>query len=141
MFKVQIGFFRDCSSTSCKGHTSWGKRDSTVSTKKKTLLLCNNISKKIICKSGHLNQMRNKINFKYYNYNCICSRIFEKVIARPTFCVQQFFTAKVAIIKTKSATLIFSLLLLSSSSLFLFFLSSYFVSVILELIGPPKTAF
>ena len=85
--------------------------------------------------------MHNKINFKYYNYNCICSRIFEKVIARPTFCVQLFFTAKVAIIKTKSATLIFSLLLLSSSSLFLFFLSSYFVSVILELIGPPKTAF
>ena len=45
--------------------------------------------------------MRNKINFKYYNYNCISSRIYEKVIARRTFCVQQFFTAKEAIINLR----------------------------------------
>ena len=45
--------------------------------------------------------MRNKINFKYCNYNCISSRIYEKVIARRTFCVQQFFTAKEAIIKLR----------------------------------------
>ena len=45
--------------------------------------------------------MRNKINFKYCNYNCVSSRIYEKVIARRTFCLQQFFRAKVAIIKLR----------------------------------------
>ena len=50
--------------------------------------------------------------------------------------------SKVAIIKTKSATIsFFSLLLLSSSSLFLFLLSFSFVSVILELIAHEKPAF
>ena len=55
------------------------------------------------------------------------------------FASNSFF--KVAIIKTKSATIVFSLLLLSFSLLLLFLLSFYFVSVIFELIRPQKTAF
>ena len=39
----------------------------------------------------------------------ISSPIFENVIAKWTFCVQQFFSAKVAIIKTRSATIDFFL--------------------------------
>ena len=46
--------------------------------------------------------------------------------------------SKVAIIKTKSATIAFFLLLLSFSSLSLFLLSFFFVSVILELLGLKK---
>ena len=52
------------------------------------------------------------------------SRIFENFTAKWTLCVQQFFSAKVAIIKTKSATIAFSPLLLSSFPL----LSVSFVS-------------
>ena len=46
--------------------------------------------------------------------------------------------SKVAIIKTKSATIAFFLLLLSFYSLSLFLLSFFFVSVILELLGLKK---
>ena len=56
------------------------------------------------------------------------SQIFDDVIAKWTFCVKQFFffgqnmiNSKVAIIKTKSATTAFSLLLALSFSPFLFF--------------------
>ena len=72
--------------------------------------------------------------------------IFENVTAKQTFCVKQFFFRektifKVAIIKTKSATIpFFSLLFLSSFSLS-FFLSFSFFSVLLQLIGPKKSAF
>ena len=52
------------------------------------------------------------------------------------FACNSFF--KVAIIKTKSATIVFSLLLLSSSSPLFFLLSFSFVSVIFELIRPKK---
>ena len=69
------------------------------------------------------------------------SRISENVTANWTFCVQQFFfSAKVAIVNTKSATIDFSLLLVSSSSLFLLLLSFSFVRVILEQIGLKKPA-
>ena len=81
----------------------------------------------------------------------ISSRIFDNVISKWTFCVRQFFRPKtifkVAILKTKSATIAFFLLLLSSSSLllflflFLFLLSSSFVTMILELLGLKKPAF
>ena len=52
-----------------------------------------------------------------------------------------FRPKKVSIIKTKSATIVFSLLLLSLSLLLLFLLSFSFVGVILELIGLKKPAF
>ena len=73
------------------------------------------------------------------------SRISENVTANWTFCVQQFFfrpktISKVAIVNTKSATIDFSLLLLSSSSLFLLLISFSFVRVILEQIGLKKPA-
>ena len=54
-------------------------------------------------------------------------------LLRPTVLI-----SKVAIIKTKSATIAFFLLLLSFSSLSLFLLSFFFVSVILELLGLKK---
>ena len=73
------------------------------------------------------------------------SRIFENVIAKWTFYVGQCFLAKnskVAIIKTKSATIaFFFVLFLSFSSLLLFLLSFFFVTVILELLGLKKHAF
>ena len=60
--------------------------------------------------------------------------------AKWTACVQQFFrpkAPKVAILLTKSATIVFfSLLLPSFSLLFLFLLSFSFLIVILELLGP-----
>ena len=73
----------------------------------------------------------------------ISSRIFEIVTGKWIFFVQKFFfssqISKVAIIKTKSATIAIFFLLLSSSTLFLLLLSFSFVSVILELIAPTKT--
>ena len=71
--------------------------------------------------------------------------IFENVTAKRTFCVKQFFFRaktifKVAIIKTESATFLF----FSSPPFFLlalFFLSFSFFSVLLQLIGPKKSAF
>ena len=51
------------------------------------------------------------------------------------------FVSKVAIIKTKSATIAFFRLLLSFSSLFLFLFSFSFVTMILELLGLKKHAF
>ena len=54
-------------------------------------------------------------------------------LLRPTVLI-----SKVAIIKTKSATIAFFLLLLSFSSVSLFLLSFFFVSVILELLGLKK---
>ena len=55
-------------------------------------------------------------------------------------CPTVFFSAKVAIVNTTSATIDFSLLLVSSSSLFLLLLSFSFVRVILEQIGLKKPA-
>ena len=56
--------------------------------------------------------------------NCqtnISSRIYDNVIANWTFCVEQFFfISKVAIIKTKSVTIAFFLVLALSFSPFLF---------------------
>ena len=56
--------------------------------------------------------------------NCrksISTRIFDNVIANWTFCVEQFFfISKVAIIKTKSVTIAFFLVLALSFSPFLF---------------------
>ena len=76
----------------------------------------------------------------------ISRRIFDKVIARWTFWVQQFFflattISRVAIIKTKGATIVFFssppfLLLALSFSSFLFF-----VTVILEVFRLKKPAF
>ena len=40
-------------------------------------------------------------------HDCISSRIFDNVVAKWTFCIEQLFSAKVAIIKTKSATIAF----------------------------------
>ena len=61
------------------------------------------------------------------------------------FASDRFFRPKtiseVAILKTNSATIAFFLLLLSLSSLFLFLLSSCFVTMILELLGLKKPAF
>ena len=76
-------------------------------------------------------------------YIYISSRIFENVTAKWNFCVQQFFSAKKVTLtkKLRVQPLPFFLLLLSSSSLFLFLLSFSFFSVILELIGPKKPAF
>ena len=54
-------------------------------------------------------------------------------LLRPTVLI-----SKVAIIKTKSATIAFFLLLISFSSLSLFLLSFFFVTVILELLGLKK---
>ena len=62
----------------------------------------------------------------FYCIKNISSRIFDNVTAKWAFCVQQFFfLAKVAIIKTKSATIAFFssppfLLLAHSFSPFLF---------------------
>ena len=74
----------------------------------------------------------------------ISSPIFENVITKWTFCVQQFFSAKnskVAIIKLRVQPFLFSLLLLFFSSLSLFLLSVSFVTVILELLWLKKPAF
>ena len=49
--------------------------------------------------------------------------------------------SKVAMMKTTSAAMLFALLLLSFSSLFLFLLSFSFVTVILELLGLKNPAF
>ena len=60
----------------------------------------------------------------------------------PTVFFGQKLLFKVAIMKTKSATIaFFSLLRLSFSSLFLFLLSFSFVTVILELFGLKKPSF
>ena len=81
------------------------------------------------------------------NSSYISSRIFDNVIAKWTFCVQQFFSTKNYLqsshyhVKTKSAAIFFFLLLLSFSSLFLFLLSFSFFTVILELLGLKKPAF
>ena len=61
-------------------------------------------------------------------------------------CVEQFFFGKVAIIKTKSATIAFFssppfLFLALSFSPFLFLLSIFFVIMILELLRLKKHAF
>ena len=56
------------------------------------------------------------------------------------FVSNSFFSAKVAIVNTTSATIDFSLLLVSASSLFLLLLSFSFVRVILEQIGLKKPA-
>ena len=71
--------------------------------------------------------------------------IFENVTAKRTFFVKQFFFRaktifKVTITKPRVQPLFFSVLLLSSFSLF-FFLSFSFFSVLLQLIGPKKSAF
>ena len=76
----------------------------------------------------------------WYCFFCLSSRIFENVIAKWTFCVQQFFfrpISKVAIIKTESATIAFFFF----SSLFLFLHSFSFIRVIFELLGFKKPAF
>ena len=73
--------------------------------------------------------------------NMSSSRIFENFTAKWTLCVQQFFSAKVAIIKTKGATITFSPVLLSSFSLLSFSFISGLVSVILELIAPKSLPF
>ena len=61
-------------------------------------------------------------------FMCLSSRIFENVAAKWIFCVQQliFGHLQVAIIKLRVQPLLFSLLLLSSSSLFLFSFSFLF---------------
>ena len=75
-------------------------------------------------------------------HDCISSRIFDNVVAKWTFCIEQLFSAKVAIIKTKSATIaFFFLLLLSFFLLFLFLLSFSLITVILEILGLKKPAF
>ena len=73
------------------------------------------------------------------NLQRISSLIFENVTAKWTFCVQQF--SKVAIIKTKSATIasFWSRPFPSRASLFLFLLSFSLVSEILELKSRPKS--
>ena len=77
---------------------------------------------------------------KLLNSQNILAGFFKTLPWNGPFASNSFF--KVAIIKTKSATVIvFSLLLLSSSSLLLFLLSFFFVSVTFELIRPQKTAF
>ena len=70
---------------------------------------------------------------------CTSSRVFENVIAKWIFCVQQFFRpkiSKVANIKTKSATIAF----FSSPTFFLLALSFYLSPFVLELIGFKKPA-
>ena len=57
--------------------------------------------------------------------NIICSRIFENVTTKWAFCVQPLFfppktISKAAVIKTKSATIVFSLLLLFPPASFFF---------------------
>ena len=73
------------------------------------------------------------------------SQIFYNVIAEWTFWVEHFFRpntiSRVAIIKTTSTKIVFCLLLLSFSSLFLFLLSFSFVTMILKLLRLKKPAF
>ena len=72
----------------------------------------------------------------------IYGRIFDNVINRWTFCVEQFLSAKNYLQSSynkRVQPLLFSLLLLSFSSLFLFLLSFSFVTMILELLGLKKT--
>ena len=77
----------------------------------------------------------------------ILAGFLKTVPANGPFVSNSFFRpktiSKVTTIKAKSATIALFLfdLLLSSFSLFLFVLSSFFVSVILELIGPRKAVF
>ena len=82
-----------------------------------------------------------------YLFSCFFLVGFLKTLSpkRP-FCVQQSFSArnkiKVAITKTIIVQpLLFSLLLLSFSPLFLFLISFSFVTVILEFLGLKKPAF
>ena len=74
-------------------------------------------------------------------YTCTSSRIFENVTTKWTLYVQHFFPAKVAITKTRNATIAFSPLLLSSFSLLSFSFVSALVSVILVLIAPISLPF
>ena len=72
------------------------------------------------------------------------ARFWDHVTAKRVFCQNSIFRPKisiVAIIKTKSATAAFSLLLLSFSSLFVFLLSFSFIIAILELFLAPFDAF
>ena len=69
----------------------------------------------------------------------ILAGFFKTLPWNEPFASNSFF--KVANIKTKSVTIVFSLLLLSSSSLLLFLLSFSFVSVTFELIRPKKLPF
>ena len=67
------------------------------------------------------------------------SWIFDKVIAKWTFYVEQFFSANSSYYQNlRVQTLLFFLRLLSFSSLFPFLLSLSFVSMILELPGGTK---
>ena len=72
------------------------------------------------------------------------AKFCDNVTAKRVFCQNSIFRPKisiVAIIKTKSATAAFSLLLLSFSSLFVFLLSFSFITTILELFLTPFDAF
>ena len=72
------------------------------------------------------------------------AKFWDNVTAKRIFCQNSIFRPKisiVAIIKTKSATAAFSLLLLSFSSLFVFLLSFSFITAILELFLTPFDAF
>ena len=73
------------------------------------------------------------------------SQIFYNVIAEWTFWVEHLFRpntiSRVAIIKTTSTKIVFCLLLLSFSSLFLFLLSFSLVTMILKLLRLKKPAF
>ena len=90
-----------------------------------------------------IKEMRFAITVFHLN---ISSRIYENITGKWTFSSNSFFFGqifKVAIIKTKSATIAVFLFssFLPPRSFFLFLLSFYFVSVILELIASTKPVF
>ena len=60
--------------------------------------------------------------FPEFSFSRTSNRIFENVTAKWTFCVQQFFFSKIAIIESKSATIAF----FSSPPFFLLALSFFF---------------
>ena len=60
--------------------------------------------------------------FPEFSFSRMSSRIFENVTAKWTFCVQQFFFSKIAIIEARSATIAF----FSSPPFFLLALSFFF---------------
>ena len=77
----------------------------------------------------------------FFIFLFIYSGIFENVIAKWTFRVQQFLFFGQKLSPRVPPLFFFSLLLLSFSSLFLFLLSFSYVTVILEILGVKKPVF